>query len=273
MSAIHSARFRSLLVVTVLLFCGRVAIDARQELTREQQKEFLLKAKVVNSKQTKKGVTNPFLLTLSDGSTTHQGVFQSIDQHKSVMQFPSGQTEINFVDSYKYNVAAYLLAEMLGLDDIVPVYVERNWNGRVGSLSWVVPVLMDEQDRMKKKIPAPDPDAWNRQMYKIRVLDELVYDTDANLTNVLISHDWKIWRVDFTRAFRRFKDVQNAKNLVRCERRLLEKLKALDGAEFVQRTKRFLTPPEQQGVMARRDKIVDYFQKLIALQGEGAVLY
>jgi hypothetical protein len=136
-----------------------------------------------------------------------------------------------------------------------------------------VPVLMDEQDRMKKKIPAPDPDAWNRQMYKIRVLDELVYDTDANLTNVLISHDWKIWRVDFTRAFRRFKDVQNAKNLVRCERRLLEKLKALDGAEFVQRTKRFLTPPEQQGVMARRDKIVDYFQKLIALQGEGAVLY
>jgi hypothetical protein len=30
---------------------------------------------------------------------------------------------------------------------------------------------------------------------------------------------------------------------------------------------------EQQGVMARRDKIVDHFQKLIALKGEAAVLY
>ena len=39
-------------------------------------------------------------------------------------------------------------------------------------------------------------------MYKVRVFDVLVYDTDANLTNVLIGEDWKIWRVDFTRAFR-----------------------------------------------------------------------
>jgi hypothetical protein len=59
---------------------------------------------------------------------------------------------------------------------------------------------MDEVERHKQKLVAPDPDAWNKQMYyKGRVFDELVYDTDANLTNVLIGEDWKIWRIDFTR--------------------------------------------------------------------------
>jgi hypothetical protein len=27
---------------------------------------------------------------------------------------------------------------------------------------------------------------WNNQMYKVRVFDQLVYDDDPNLTNVLI---------------------------------------------------------------------------------------
>jgi hypothetical protein len=33
----------------------------------------------------------------------------------------SGSTELNFVDSYKYNIAAYALAEMLGVEDMLPV--------------------------------------------------------------------------------------------------------------------------------------------------------
>ena len=33
-------------------------------------------------------------------------------------------------------------------------------------------------------LTAPDPDAWNNQMYKIRVFDQLVYDNDPNLTNI-----------------------------------------------------------------------------------------
>ena len=38
--------------------------------------------------------------------------------------------ELDFVDSYKYNIAAYELAELLGMDDMLPVYVERKWQGR-----------------------------------------------------------------------------------------------------------------------------------------------
>ena len=41
----------------------------------------------------------------------------------------NGATIYNFVDSYKYNIAAYTLSEMLGIDDLLPVYVERKWKG------------------------------------------------------------------------------------------------------------------------------------------------
>src|SRR4029077_5683255 len=180
-------RWRSLILGTVVcLTCTRfVTASDEPTLTKEQITQFLLTAKVVKSEHTKKGITEPWRLTLTDGAVTHDASFQTIDEHKPSMQLASG-TELNFVDSYKYNIAAYQLAEMLSLDDIVPVYVERKWRGDAGSLSWWLPVKMDEAERHRQKLTAPDADAWNHQMYKVRVLDQLVYDNDPNLTNVLI---------------------------------------------------------------------------------------
>jgi hypothetical protein len=132
---------------------------------------------------------------------------------------------------------------------------------------------MDDGERLKQKLTAPDPNAWNNQVYKIRVFDELVYDTDANLTNVLIGEDWKIWRVDFTRAFRRFKELKDPKDLVRCDRQLFDKLKALEADELSEKTKGYLNKEEVKALMVRRDKIVAYFQQLISEHGENDVLY
>ena len=271
---IPSLRWWRLILASVVCLTFPPLVSASDEpaLTKEQIKQFLLTAKVVKSQQSKKGITEPWRLTLTDGTVTHDASFQAIDEHKATMQLASG-TELNFVDSYKYNIAAYQLAELLGIDDMLPVYVERKWKGDTGSLSWWLPVKMDEVERHKQKLTAPDPDAWNNQMYKVRVFDQLVYDTDANLTNVLIGEDWKIWRVDFTRAFRRSKDLRDPKDLVRCDRQLFEKLKALDGNEVAERTKRYLTKDEVKAVMARRDKIVAQFQKLISEKGENEVLY
>jgi hypothetical protein len=256
------------------LACAVSAVGADETtLSKEQIKQFLLTAKVVKSHEAKKGITGTLRLTLSDGTVTHDASFQPVDEHKDVMSFTSGAVELKFVDSYKYNIAAYGLAELLGIDDLLPVYVERKYEGKVGSLSWWLPVKMDEVERHRQKLEAPDPDAWNNQMYKIRVFDQLVYDTDANLTNVLIGADWKIWRVDFTRAFRRSKDLQSPKDLVRCERQLFEKLKALNGNDLAERTKPYLNNEEVKAVMARRDKMVALFQKLISERGEKEVLY
>jgi hypothetical protein len=220
----------------------------------------------------KKGITGTQRLTLSDGTLTHDASFQAVDEHKTRKELASGN-ELIFVDSYKYNIAAYQLAELLGIDDMLPVYVERKWKGDVGSLSWWLPVKMDEADRHKQGLTAPDADAWNNQMYKVRVLDQLVYDNDPNLTNVLISADWKIWRIDFSRSFRLSKELRNPGDLVRCDRQLFEKMKALDGNELAEKTKHYLSKDEVKALMARRDKIVAQFQKLISEKGENEVLY
>ena len=269
---LDSRRTWILAAVVCLTLSTVVHASGDPVLSKDQIKQFLLTAKVVHSKVANKGVTNTWRLTLSDGTLTHDASFQSIDKHKSSEQI-GGHTELNFVDSYKYNIAAYQLAELLGFDDTVPVYVERKWGGKVGSLSWWLPAKMDEGERLKRHVPIPDPDSWNERMYRIRVFDQLVYDTDDNLTNVLITEDWRIWRIDFTRAFRLFRDLQTPKDLMRCDRQLLSKLKTLDGNELAVKTKGFLTKPEVEAVMARRDKIVAYFQKLIAEKGEDVVLY
>ena len=273
--------FRSIALAALALLCLGVAgfvvasdsPSTEPKLTEEQERDFLLHAKVIKSKQTSKGVTSPWRLTLSDGTLTHDAIFQSVDERKNSMSFSDGRTELNFKDSYHFNIAGYELAKLLGMDDMVPMYVERKWNGQSGSIGWWLAVKMDEIERTKQHIQAPDPDGWNKQMYKIRVLDQLVYDTDPNLTNVLITEDWKIWRIDFTRGFRLYKDLRDPKDLVMCDRKLLDRLRKLDEDELAENTKKQLTKGELKAVIARRDKIVERFDKLVAEKGEGAVLY
>jgi hypothetical protein len=266
---------RKLFVAAMLsVTCTACRIQAQDTpLTKEQIKQFLRTANVINSKPSSKGVTHPLRLTLSDGTITHDGSFQTIDVHKSEMKFESGATELNFIDSYRFNIAAYALAELIGLDDMLPVYVERKWQGHTGSLSWWLQVKMDEEERVAQKLSPPNPDAWNKQMFKIRVFDELVYDTDPNLTNILIGSDWQIWRVDFTRAFRNNKDLKRPGDLVRCDRQLLDKLKTLNGDELATKTHNYLTKEQVQAVMMRRDRIVARFQDLVKTKGEMEVLY
>jgi hypothetical protein len=266
---------RKLIVAVAMCLLGVPVARAADDttLTREEIKKFLLTAKIVGAKESSKGVTHPTRLTLSDGTLTHDASFQAVDEHKANVTMASGRTDMNFVDSYKYNIAAYALAEMLGIEDMLPVYVERKYKGDPGSLSWWLPVKMDEADRVAQKITVPDADAWNNQMYRVRVFDELVYDADANLTNVLIGADWKIWRIDFTRAFRTYKDLKHPSDLLRCDRKLLEHLRTLDGDQLAEKTKHYLTKDEVKAVMARRDKIVARFQQLVSEKGEAAVLY
>lgn len=262
-----------LICLASVFCCAQNAKPGDSSLSKDQIKHFLLTAKVIKSSVSREGVTRPLRLTLTDGNITHDASFQGVDVHKAMEELASGRTEMNFTDSYKYNLAAYSLAELLGLDDMLPVYVQRKYDGKTGSLSWWLPVQMDEAQRLKQHIQVPDTEAWNRQMYRVRIFDQLVYDTDANLTNVLIGDDWKVYRVDFTRAFRAFKRLQRPDDLVQCDRQLFAKLKALDRDQLATATKGLLSKDEVNAVMARRDKIVEHFETLIAKRGDNQVLY
>lgn len=264
--------------LVVLVFLMPLVCAAQTpDLSADQIKTFLKTAKVVRAATTSKGVTAPKRLTLSDGTLTHDAVFQAIDDHQNVANLGGGSrqptTELRYVDSYKYNVAAYEMARLVGLDFMMPVYVERRWNGETGSISWFVTTMMDESDRLKKKIEPPNPGEWNNQMYRMRVFSALLRDTDRNLTNVLITPEWQVMMIDFTRAFRLQPELLHEKDLNKIDRRLLVKLESLSRDAVKQATTDFLTRQEIDAVMVRRDLLVKHFRDLIATLGEDKVLY
>jgi len=260
-----------------LAYAQAVAPAPSAELSVAQIRDFLKTAKVIRTRGTEKGVTAPKRLTLTDGNITHDAVFQAIDDRQIIANLGGGgrqkTVELNFVDSYKYNIAAYELAVLLGLDHMMPVYVERRWNGQIGSISWFVPTLMDESERLKKKVQPPSPAEWNNQMYRMRVFSSLVRDTDRNLTNVLITHQWKVMMIDFSRGFRLQTELLHEKDLAKIDRTLLAKLESLSRDQVRQVTKDMLTNTEIDAMMKRRDSLVAHFRKLIGELGEAKVLY
>jgi len=237
-------------------------------LTIEQKEEFLRTAKITTEKSAKKGITDTQRVTMSDGKITHDASVQRIDDHKDVFQGQDGTSEFNFKDTWKFNIAAWKLARLLGIDDMMPPYVERKFKGDGASYSWWVDnVMMDEEDRTKKNVTAPNLDAWNQEMYVVRVFDQLIFNTDRNLTNLLIDKDWHIWMIDHSRSFRMRHDLRNEKNLVQCDRALLAKMKALDAATLKKQLSPYVNSEEIKGPLARRDLIVKFFEN----KGPGAL--
>jgi hypothetical protein len=132
---------------------------------------------------------------------------------------------------------------------------------------------MMEGERKAKKLQSPDAEGWNNQMYAVRVFNQLIYNVDANLTNLLITKDWNIWMIDHGRAFRLMKTLENPKNLVKSDRKMLARMRELTKPLLNEKLGRWLTGPEIDGVLARRDKIVEFFDKEIAGKGADAVLF
>ena len=247
------------------------AIGTRSTLTCEAMEEFLRTAKIGARRDLPVGITVPKRATLDDGTMQHDASIQVIDESKTSFQTPRG-TELNFRDSWKFNVAGYELAKMLHLN-MVPTYVERSVAGQHASVSWWISDATMERDRVAKKLAPPDVDGWNNEMYAVRIFHQLIYDNDPNLTNILIAKDWRIWMIDFTRAFRLIKKLQNPKDLVMCDRRLLANLRQVTEEMLKQKLGRWLTNSEIEALAARRTLIVKFFDDEVAKKGEATVLY
>ena len=235
-------------------------------LSDTDKEAFLRTAEIRDRETLPVGVTQPQRASLHDGTFQHHAHIQTVD----ISRDPNGPFR-HFRDCYKYNVAAYRLASLLGFDR-VPVSVERKIGSKKAAVTWWVDdVAMMEGERDEEGIQAPDPADFDHQMWQVRIFSQFIHNTDLNPGNVLITNGWKLWLIDFTRAFRVDHQIDRAELVGRICRSLYRAMRDLDEELLLAELRPHLTEPEVEALLAGRDEIVEYYEEQVASRGEAAV--
>lgn len=229
--------------------------------TLREQETFLATARVAKVRGVKAGITGTRRATLTAGELAHDASVQSVDE--SLARFESARrVEFNFRDYWGFNVAAYRLGVLLGLENIPPS-VARRFDARPAAFTWWVDdVLMDERARVSAEVTPPDRADWTLQIHVMRLFDELIANTDRNQGNMLIDRTWKIWLIDHSRAFRVNDTLRVPSTIRRCERSVFARLKALTPAAVDDELGEYLTGAERKALLKRRDRIVERIEAL-----------
>ncbi len=239
--------------------------------TDEEVMEFMRTAKVVSVREIGEGLTKPEVVMLEKEEIQMRAQFQSHNERQDVAQLPTG-TEMGFRDTYLFNIAAYKLGVMLGLDNIPPC-IRRKVKGRWGSVMiWVEKTMTDKQRQAKKIVP-PELLRWNRQTYRMWLFDELIANIDRNQGNILIDEGWNVWMIDHTRAFRRGNKLMRPERIKQFDRKLWDRILVLDEKEVKTRLKNLLSGSEVKAIFKRRDELARHIQKLIDKRGEALAFY
>lgn len=246
---------------------------AKAPLTAQEKEVFLLTGKIVTRETLAAGTTKTSKVVLDNGSIRHEAHLQCLDMYKPVFRGREGTVEKNFRDTYKFNIAAYRLGKLLGIGEMIPPSVEREIDGKACSLTWWVDdVWLTEADRRDKQIKPPATQNWVDQLNKVRVFDQLIYNTDRNQGNLLITKDWRLYMIDHTRAFRVQRTLLKPDALGRCDYNLLNTMRNLSLPTLTKELSAYLRAEEIASILPRRDLIVRHFDTQVAGKGQDAVL-
>jgi hypothetical protein len=261
-----------LLAISLLAWNGLLAQETAEVFQGEAVEQFLLRARMIAIREIGQGVTLPRRATLELEGVTHFAAFKTIDESKTGFTPLQRGGEINFQDSWRTEIPAYEVDRIIGLG-MVPATVERELVGKRGSLQFWVESMMPEAERVKKGVRVPDAEAWNRLSFKVRLFDNLIYNTDRHLNNILVTKDFQVRLIDHSRSFRPFDTLQQPKDLTRFSRSLLEGIQKLEEKDLTARVGRHLTRYQIGSLLKRRDAILALARSLVAQKGEAAVLY
>ncbi len=175
--------------------------------------------------------------------------------------------------SYKYELAAYALTKLLRVP-VVPPVVEREVEGRKGSLQIFMDNCLTEAERRKAGPSAAfDLRAIQDALDELAVLEALA-SCERDINDILIhKDDGRVCRVDFAEAFDPSPRLPAAAKIVRCSRRLYAGLRDLVPAGVETTLKPYLNDAEIKGLLDRRARILEALNARIAADGEPAVLF
>ena len=252
----------------------------------EEIEEFLRTAEVVGRESIPVGVTKPIKVTLEKDGIRAHAVFRYFKRTYARARMGDGRLRVNLTDSYAFEPAAYALARMLGMD-CVPPAVERRVDGQRGSLQiWVYDAVMQrdlsETGVVRPERPAgddsldrspPDTVVWARQLQMVALFDALIGNDDRNRGNLLIDPQWKVWRIDHTRAsYGRARSGRLA-SVVFVKRGFWQRLQRLEKDQLHGAMRVYLTGTQIKTILRRRDRLAEFIDGLLQRFGENAVLY
>jgi hypothetical protein len=241
----------------------------------EEIEEFLRTAKVESIGKIPVGVTGPKKVVLAGNGVRVHATFKDIERREKDKNIRIQDRHLKYRDwrdSHMYDVAAYHVDRLLGLNRVPPAAL-RKIKRKNGSLKIWVEGSVNEKERQDRGCDPPDAFRWNQQHQILRIFDNLVANQDSNLGNTLIDGNWRLWFIDCGRCFGEIKELFYPQAITHCERGLWQALQELDEERLEERLEPYLAAQERKALLARRDKLVQHLQDRIDEVGEARVLY
>lgn len=209
------------------------------------------------------GRSESWRVELKVNTTIKNGVFKFIDRARPQ----------RLAQSYKYELAAYELSKLLGID-IIPPVIPKAIDGQKGSLQIFMDNCITEDKRRPKKLEPPNPKAFNDALEEINVFENLTYCPREDLGDILIHQNtWRVFRVDFMEAFDPLPELLPDVELSRCSVRLYQGLQKASPKNINITLSPYLNAAEIASLLERRALILKKLESLINDKGRDAVLF
>jgi hypothetical protein len=271
----RTALLSILSILVAIAILAAAAAPSTQIIQGPEIEQFLKKARFTAREPLGSGVTGSFKVTLELDGRKEFAVLKTIDQKRPGAQLNANrEVEIDFQDSWRTEVAAYELDKLLGLG-MVPATIEREspYDDQPASLQLWVEASMSEAKRRQSAIIPPDPDRWSDQLTAMYIFDGLIFNTDRHPDNLLITDTFDVRLIDHSRSFRPNAELRNKNDLMRFPRAMVTKLEKLDKSAVEKHLGDYLTLTQIDGLMKRRQLLLDLVKELSQKFGERAVIY